>query len=77
MEVILEDIDSLRQNLVSYLKRKFYSRSNIVDMVDEIVNQTFLEVAKSASFNKDQYNFGYMSIACIRKAYKVFHTRRK
>jgi len=77
MEVILEDIDSLRQNLVSYLKRKFYSRSNILDMADEIVNQTFLEVSKSASFNKDQYNFGYMSVACIRKAYKVFHKNDK
>jgi len=42
-------------------------------MADEIVNQTFLDVAKSMSFNKDQYNFGYMSIACIRTAYKVFH----
>jgi len=73
MEVILENIDSLRQNLVTYLKKKFKSRSNIMDMADEIVNQTFLDVAKSACFNKDQYNFGYMSVACIRKAYKVFH----
>jgi len=77
MEVILEDIDSLRRNLVSYLKKKFYSRPNIVDMADEIANQTFFEVAKSACFNKDQYNFGYMSVACIRNAYKVFHKNDK
>jgi RNA polymerase sigma factor (sigma-70 family) len=42
-------------------------------MADEIVNQTFLDVVKSKEFNKNQYNFGYMSIACIRTAYKVFH----
>jgi len=69
----LEDIDDLRRNLVSYIRKKFCSRSNIVDIADEVVNQTFLNVAKSAGFNKEQYNFGYMSIACIRTAYKVFH----
>ena len=69
----LEDIDSLRKNLVSYIRKKFYSRRNIIDMADDIVNQTFLDVSKSAVFNNDQYNFGYMSVACIRAAYKVFH----
>ena len=73
MECKLDDIDDLRRNLVSYIKKKFCSRRNIFDMADEIVNQTFLDVAKSAGFNKEQYNFGYMSIACIRTAYKVFH----
>jgi RNA polymerase sigma factor (sigma-70 family) len=69
----LEDVDGLRMNLISYLKKKFCSRRNIVDMVEEIVNQTFLDVTKSTGFSKDQYNFGYMSVACIRTAYKVFH----
>ena len=69
----MEDIDGLRRNLVSYLKKKFYSRRNILDMADEIVNQTFLEAAKSKDFKKEMYNFGYMSAACIRTAYKVFH----
>ncbi|MCL2276499.1 MAG: hypothetical protein FWC21_01240, partial [Treponema sp.] len=69
------NIDDLRENLVSYIKKKFYSRRNIVDMADEIVNQTFLDVAKSAGFNNEQYNFGYMSAACLRTAYKVFHRK--
>ena len=69
----MEDVDGLRKNLVSHIKKKFYSRSNIVDMAEEIVNQTFLDVMKSAGFDKDRYNFGYMSLACIRTAYKVFH----
>jgi len=71
----LFNIDDLRENLVSYIKKKFYSRRNIVDMADEIVNQTFLDVAKSAGFNNEQYNFGYMSAACLRTAYKVFHRK--
>ena len=69
----MEDLDGLRRNLISYLKKKFHTRHNILDMADEIVNQTFLEITKSAGFDKEQYNFGYMSVACIRTAYKVFH----
>ena len=42
-------------------------------MADEIVNQAFLDVKKSPGFTPDHYNFGYMSVACIRVAYKVFH----
>lgn len=42
-------------------------------MADEIVNQTFLDVMKSPGFNAEQLNFGYMSLACIRKAYKLYH----
>ena len=69
----MENIESLRGKLISYVKKKFYTRHNITDMADEIVNQAFLDVMKSPGFNDEQYNFGYMSTACIRTAYKVFH----
>ena len=49
------------------------SRGNITDMADDIVNQAFLDVTKATGFCNEQYNFGYMSVACIRVAYKVFH----
>ena len=73
----LDEIDSLRMELVSYIKRKFYTRRNITDMADEIVNQVFFDVANSPKFIDDRYNFGYMSSACIRAAYKVFHRNEK
>ena len=66
-------IDELRQELLSYIKRKFYTRQNILEMADDIVNQAFLDVAKSLEFSDDKYNFGYMSVACLRVAYRVFH----
>ena len=66
-------IEELRANLISYIKKKFYTRKNIIDMADEIVNQTFLDVMKSQSYNAEQLNFGYMSVACIRTAYKLYH----
>ena len=73
----MEDIEALRENLVSYVKKKFYTRRNITDMADDIVNQTFLDVAKSPGFCDGHYNFGYMSAACIRTAYKAFHRTDK
>ena len=72
-EVYLEDVENLRNSLIAYIKKKFYTRRNITDMADEIVNQTFLDVTKSPGFDEGLYNFGYMSAACIRTAYKVFH----
>lgn len=66
-------IADLRRELLGYLRRKFYTRQNILDMVDDIVNQAFLDVAKSPEFSEDKYNFGYMSMACLRVAYRVFH----
>ena len=42
-------------------------------MADEIVNQAFLDVIKSGEYNTEQLNFGYMSLACIRTAYKIYH----
>ena len=42
-------------------------------MADDIVNQTFLDVIKSTGHNAGQLNFGYMSLACIRTAYKLYH----
>ena len=66
-------IEELRENLISYIKKKFYTRSNIIDMADDIVNQTMLDIMKSPSYHVEMLNFGYMSLACIRTAYKVYH----
>ncbi|MCL2004299.1 MAG: sigma-70 family RNA polymerase sigma factor [Oscillospiraceae bacterium] len=69
----MEGLEILRKELVSYIRRKFRTRRNIMDMADEIVNQAFLSVMKASGFREEQYNFGYMSTACIREAYKQFH----
>jgi len=69
----VDAVESLRKQLIAYVRKKFYTRRNIKDIADEIVNQTFLDVAKSPNFSAEQYNFGYMSLACIRTAYKIFH----
>ena len=73
----MDNLESLRDELLSYIKRKFGSRHNIIAMADEIVNQAFLDVARGSGFTTDKYNFGYLSVACIRAAYKVFHRNDK
>ena len=69
----MEVAEALRENLIKYIRKKFYTRRNIIDAADDIVNQAFLDVMKSPGFKSEQFNFGYMSLACIRTAYKVFH----
>ena len=69
----MEEVENLRDKLVKYVRRKFFTRRNIYDTADDVVNQTFLEVMKSPGYDAARLNFGYMSLACIRTAYKVFH----
>jgi len=69
----VESVEDLRKELVSYVKKKFYTRRNIADMADEVVNQAFLDALKAPDFHEGRYNFGYMSVVCIRVAYKIFH----
>ncbi|MCL2856092.1 MAG: RNA polymerase sigma factor [Defluviitaleaceae bacterium] len=66
-------MEALRDELIAYIRKKFYTRPNILQMVDDIVNQAFLDVGRAAGFVPEHYNFGYMSTACIRAAYKAFH----
>jgi len=70
-------MEDLREELLIYVRKKFYTRPNIIEMADEIVNQAFLDVGKATNFTPEHYNFGYMSTACIRVAYKLFHKTDK
>jgi RNA polymerase sigma factor (sigma-70 family) len=63
----LEYVEDLRRKLISFVRRKFYTRRNITDMAEDIVQQAFHDAAE------EKWNFGYMSVSCIRAAYKVFH----
>lgn len=69
----MENLDSLRENLIQYVKKKFATRSNVVEMADDIVHKAFVDVKKSRNFTEEMYNFGYMSKAVLRTAYRVFH----
>ncbi|MCL2189724.1 MAG: sigma-70 family RNA polymerase sigma factor [Defluviitaleaceae bacterium] len=69
----MENISDLRAKLIAYVRKKFYTRQGIGNVAEDIVNQAFLDVANSPKFASALYNFGYLSAACIRGAYKIFH----
>ncbi|MDR0859185.1 MAG: sigma-70 family RNA polymerase sigma factor [Oscillospiraceae bacterium] len=62
----------LPQNLKDYIRRKFASRPGIADCAEDIVQQAFVSVLKSPGYTPEQLNFGYLSKAALRIAYKYF-----
>ena len=69
----MESLEALRERLIGFVRWKFASRGGVYALAEDIVNQAFLEVGGSAGFSGGKCNFGYMSMACLRGAYKVFH----
>jgi len=58
--------------LVRYIRIKFYSRPGIAEASEDIVGDVFLEFYARHGTGSDKENFGYLSVACIRHAYKRF-----
>jgi len=73
----MENLEFLRENLIQYVKKKFVTRYNIIEVADDIVHNTFINVRKSSNFTEEMFNYGYMSKAVLRTAYKVFHKNDK
>jgi RNA polymerase sigma factor (sigma-70 family) len=64
--------DVLLKRLTDYIRYKFASRPSIADCAEDIVQQTLLDVLKSPDFSAELLNFGYLSKAALRTAYKYF-----
>ncbi|MCL2169245.1 MAG: sigma-70 family RNA polymerase sigma factor [Defluviitaleaceae bacterium] len=69
----MENLGTLRENLLKYIKKKFATRRNVAEIAEDIVHRAFMDVQNSPGFTSEMYNFGYMSKAVLRRAYKVFH----
>ncbi|MDR0326065.1 MAG: sigma-70 family RNA polymerase sigma factor [Oscillospiraceae bacterium] len=64
--------DDLYQELIRYISRKFASRPNIAEMSGDIVGDVYLDLYAKHGTGSDKENFGYLSVACVRQAYKRF-----
>jgi RNA polymerase sigma factor (sigma-70 family) len=62
----------LYQDLIRYVRYKFASRTNIAEASEDIVGDVFLDFYAKNGMGSDKENFGYLSVACIRQAYKRF-----
>lgn len=64
----MDEWEELRAELVSFVRRKFYSRPSVAELAEDIVNQAFVETM----VNPEKCNFGYLSKVCIHAAYRYF-----
>jgi RNA polymerase sigma factor, sigma-70 family len=62
----------LREKLVRFVKAKFWSRAGIIHYAEDIVDEAFLALLENKDYKADKENFGYMSVVCIRIAFKYF-----
>jgi RNA polymerase sigma factor (sigma-70 family) len=68
----MEDRGELRKKLLEYVRRKFWSRAELVGFAEDIVADAFLDLYKSKRYSPDKENFGYLSVACVRVAFRYF-----
>ena len=62
--------NQLLSDLVRYIKVKFASRKDIVSCAEDIVNDAFIQLLQSSTNSIDKENFGYLSKASLRVAFK-------
>ena len=62
----------LYAELTRYVRRKFSARAGIAQASEDIVGDVLLEFYAGHGTGSDKENFGYLSVACIRQAYKRF-----
>ncbi|ADL52991.1 RNA polymerase sigma factor [Clostridium cellulovorans] len=62
----------LRDKLLRFIKAKFWSRAGIAECAEDIVDEAFLALLENKDYSIDKENFGYLSVVCIRIAFKYF-----
>ena len=62
----------LRNKLFSLVKHKFASYPNVAILADDIVHDSYVNLRSSKSFRPEKENYNYLSVVCIRLAYRKF-----
>lgn len=67
------DMDEvLRLSLMRFVRAKFHSYPNIATLADDIVQEAYLNLLSSRRYSVEKENFGYLSVSCLRVAYRQF-----
>ena len=64
--------ESLRNALLRLVKIKFAGSPNIVSLAEDIVQDAYTRLRASADYAPEKENYGYLSVACMRQAYRKF-----
>jgi DNA-directed RNA polymerase specialized sigma24 family protein len=62
----------LRDSLIWLIRYKFAGYPNVALLADDIVHDAYLQLRSSASYKADKENYGYLSVVCVRLAYRKF-----
>ena len=69
--------DELRDNLIKFTKYKFRGYPNVSQMAEDIVHEAYIKLAKSSGYADGKVNFGYLSVMCMRLAYRQFMSQTR
>jgi RNA polymerase sigma-70 factor (ECF subfamily) len=62
----------LHDTLLRLIRKKFAGYPNVASLADEIVNDAYVRLRSSKSYQQEKENYGYLSVVCIRLAYRKF-----
>ena len=62
--------EELRNKLIQLIRYKFASYPNIMTLADDIVHDAYIALRSSKVFHSEKENYGYLSVVCIRLAYR-------
>ena len=62
----------LRDALLRLVRHKFAGYPNVASLADDIVHDAYARLKASKSYAPDKVNYGYLSVVCIRLAYRRF-----
>jgi len=62
----------LHNELIRLIRRKFAGYPNVASLAEDIVNDAYIRLRSSKGYELQKENFGYLSVVCIRLAYRKF-----
>jgi len=64
--------EELQKALLRLVRYKFAGYPNVALMADDILHTAYMNLKSSKKYSPDKENYGYLSVACIRTAYRYF-----
>lgn len=64
--------EELRKSLLRFVRYKFSAYPNVSILADDIVQDAYLCLRSGKTYSPDKENYGYLSVVCIRLAYRTF-----
>ena len=67
--------EELRNALLRLIRHKFTGYPNVALLAEDIVQSAYISLRSSKEYIPEKENYGYLSVVCIRLAYRKFMTQ--